>query len=547
MSEIRPFLRSSLALVLPFAVAAIAHATDAGNAVTEATAAIATCSEAAERGDQPLAIERADAAERALEGATGPDARVLHAQLLLACRMPFVEMMARGALAAEAESALRDALGQSPEHVEARELLATLLYHLPPFLGRTDDAIAELERLIEARESIGASRPETYLQLGDLRARQGDATGAREAWRRGLARHPDSEPLRSRLVAPAPDPVSPPGVSAPVGTEPGPLDAALRERVAAELARPGSVGLAVVVERGGEPILFEGFGWADLEHRAPVTVDSIHRLGSITKQFVAAALVELAERGRLALDDPVSRHLPDLPDSDGITLRHLLSHTAGLPLDLPVGAAADWRGAALDPAARVGAPGERYAYSNLGYTIAGEALAAIAGRDAIEILVLRPLGLDAIRWCDERAIVPGRVQGYQLVGTELFNAEPLAGDRRLRWAGGLCGSARDLARWLRALHGGALLGEQAYQDLVTPPAVAVGETTYALGLRVQGDPENRRVVHHSGATHGFLSEAAYFSDDDLVVVVLANSEAATPRVLGYALAAIARRGNRAGG
>jgi len=510
--------------------------------MVEAAAAIVACSEAAERGDQPLASERADAAESALAGAIGPDARVLHAQLLLACRMPFVEMMARGGLAAEAERALREALSDSPEHIEARELLATLLYHLPPFLGRTGDAIAELERLIETREAAGAGRPEPYLQLGDLRARQGDPAGARDAWRRGLERHPGSESLRERLIASPPESNAPPAAGPPPDAAPNSLGAALRERVAAELARPGSVGLSVAVERAGEPLLLDGFGWADLEHRAPATADSIHRLGSITKQFVAAALVELADRGSLSLDDPVCRFLPDLENAEGITLRHLLSHTAGLPLDLPVGDATDWRSAALEPAARVGAPGERYAYSNVGYAIAGEALAAVAGRDAVETLLLGPLGLDAIAWCDERAIVTGRAQGYQLVGTELFNDEPLSGDQRLRWAGGLCGSARDLARWLRALHGGALLGERAYQDLVTPPPVAVGDTTYALGLRAERDPRGRRVVHHSGATHGFLSEAAYFAADDVVVVVLANSEAATPRALGFELAAIAGRG-----
>lgn len=544
MSVSRRSLPSKIAAVLPFALVAHVRAADAGSAMVEAAAAIAACSEAAERGDQPLASERADAAESALAAAIGPDARVLHAQLLLACRMPFVEMMARGGLAAEAERALRDALADSPEHIGARELLATLLYHLPPFLGRTGDAIAELERLIETREAAGASRPEPYLQLGDLRARQGDPVGARDAWRRGLERHPGSESLRERLIASPPEASTPSAADPPADAASSSLDAALRERVAIDLARPGSVGLSVAVERGGVPLLFDGFGWADLEHGAPATADSIHRLGSITKQFVAVALVELADRGSLSLDDPVCRFLPDLENAEGITLRHLLSHTAGLPLDLPVSDAADWRSAALEPAARVGAPGERYAYSNVGYAIAGEALAAVAGRDAVETLLLGPLGLDAIAWCDERAIVPGRAQGYQLVGTELFNDEPLSGDQRLRWAGGLCGSARDLARWLRALHGGALLGERAYQDLVTPPPVTVGDTTYALGLRAERDPRGRRVVHHSGATHGFLSEAAYFAADDVVVVVLANSEAASPRALGYELAAIAGRGTR---
>ncbi|TVP53823.1 MAG: class A beta-lactamase-related serine hydrolase, partial [Gemmatimonadales bacterium] len=188
-----------------------------------------------------------------------------------------------------------------------------------------------------------------------------------------------------------------------------------------------SVGLGLGVFHAGEPVFSEGFGWADLEHRVPVTDSTVFRIGSVTKQFTAAAILRLAEEGALSLDDELTRFLPDYPTGDHpITVRHLLNHTSGIPNYTALGAA--WlSGITLDRSHDEMLalfqdepldfePGQRFAYSNSGYYLLGMVIEEVTGRPYDEFMeedIFEPLGLRDTSYCWERPIVARRARGYQ--------------------------------------------------------------------------------------------------------------------------------------
>jgi CubicO group peptidase (beta-lactamase class C family) len=514
----------------------------------EGLAALTRCEEAVERRSAAEAGEWATRAEAGFAAALAADPAAADAHLglaktLLHCRIEDAPMMEKAVLLQRIEEHLGAVLAATPDHWEARFLYGALLYNVPPFLGRDEDAVRHLTAALELQETgRGPDLAEPYLYLGDLHRRGGREDEARAIWSRGRERHPGVEAFAERLQPAAPDapdaPAATEGDSAAPGGGSATPEAALRRLVEAEVARPGVPGVAVAVARGGRPLLVAGFGHADVENRVPMTADSVCRIGSLSKQFTAVAFLRLAEDGAVGLDDPVARRLaPELaPALDGITFRHLLNHTAGLPRDPAEGA--DWLGGSL-ALPRVGEPGARYSYSNLGYAVLGRALEGVADEPFPELLgrrVLSPAGLEDTRLCDEREIVPRRAQGYGWRGDRLVNDDPMGGGPALLYAGGLCSTARDLLRWQRALHGGGLLSPASYAVLVAVPRVGdAAGTTYAAGLRVDA-PRGRRTIHHSGGVSGFLSEVAYLPGDDLVVVVLTNGEASDPRRLGLDLA-----------
>jgi CubicO group peptidase (beta-lactamase class C family) len=455
-------------------------------------------------------------------------------------------MMEKVSLLQRIEAHLGAVLATNPEHREGRLLYGLLLYNVPPFLGRAPEAIDHLDALIAtARTAADPAPADAYVALGDLYQREGRAEDAKRVWTEGRTRHPADEALVERLRA---DPANPeeerPGDAADAteAMEPGPSEPpSVASAIRQEALRPEVPGMAIAIAIGDQTLLLEGFGLADVENHVPMTPDSVVRIGSVTKQFTAVVAARLAEDGLFDLDDPVAPWQPESlqPALKGITFRHLLTHTAGLPRDVVEGG--DWlRDSLATP--RIGAPGERFGYSNLGYAVLGRTLELISGETFSQLLgrrVLEPAGLGATALCDERAIVPHRAQGYTWRGDRLLNDDLVRSSASLLYAGGLCSTAMDLLQWQRALHQGTLLSSDTYRELVTPPLVAAPEgTTYAGGFRAHA-PNGHPVLHHSGGITGFLSEVAYYPEHDLSIVVLTNSEAGRPRELGFRIAELA--------
>ncbi len=305
-------------------------------------------------------------------------------------------------------------------------------------------------------------------------------------------------------------------------------------------AGPGA-GVSVAVVRGGETLLRKGYGRASIELDVPATGDTVYHIDSISKHVTAAAILQLVDAGALALDDPVSRWVPEAAElASGVTVRMLLNHTSGIAdyTDQPAGAAdierLDFTHAdflrVLKGRPPLFAAGQRWAYDNSGYYLLGMIIERATGQPYAEYMarrVFEPLGLRDTRYCDARSIVPRRAAGYVVRGGTLVNADlmtwltPYAG-------GGLCSTVGDLAAFELALVGGKLLAPATLAAMHAPTRLANGVVVdYGLGTRL-GSLDGHAVTGHTGTGGGFNNVVEHFPADDLTVVVLSNADAGRP-------------------
>lgn len=326
-------------------------------------------------------------------------------------------------------------------------------------------------------------------------------------------------------------------VPAAAGQVPGDeeLVATIDSLAAAALCGPGAAGLSVTVARGDGLVLAKGYGYADLEHRVPAGEATLFRIASVTKQYTAAAIVRLAEQGRLGLDDELTQHVDFPVQGRAITLRHLLQHTSGLKnyTDLtahqrptagdvsPEEVLADVRGLPLEFE-----PGTAWAYSNTGYHLLGMVIEKVSGvpyATCLQREFFGPLGLARTRYDDESELIPGRARGYRLLDGRTANAGYINMDVPYA-SGGLLASAGDLVAWQLALAGGRVVSPGSYREMTTPATLADGTPTdYGFGLRVR-DLDGHRCVTHSGGVNGFNSVLSHYPDDGLSVAVISNSD-----------------------
>ena len=231
--------------------------------------------------------------------------------------------------------------------------------------------------------------------------------------------------------------------------------------VAAERARQRIPGLSVAILRGDRVLLARGYGFANLEHRVAATDSTVYQSGSVGKQFTAAAIVMLAEAGKLSLDESIARYLPQSPPSwQQITVRHLLTHTSGIPeYTDTVDLRRDYTEEELVRFATTlpveFSPGERWSYSNTGYMLLGAIIRQATGAfygDFLQEQLFIPLGMRSTRVISESAIVPNRAAGYRLVDGEIQNQEWVAPMLNTTADGALYFTVRDLARWAVALN-----------------------------------------------------------------------------------------------
>ena len=301
----------------------------------------------------------------------------------------------------------------------------------------------------------------------------------------------------------------------------------------------------VLVARSDEILLDKGYGFANLELDVPDTPPTKFRLGSVTKQFTAAAIMLLQERGKLNVDDLVKKYMPDAPATwDKITIFNVLTHTSGIPNytnfpDYPA-----LQGIPTTPQKLVGRfidkpldfqPGERYSYSNSGYVLLGYLIEKISGESYEKFLqenIFTPLGMNDSGYDSNTALIPHRAEGYAPSPTGIVNADytdmtvPFA-------AGALYSTTEDLLRWEKGLFGGKLLKPESLAMMTTP-----FKNNYAFGLEVR-TVNGHKVINHSGGIQGFNTMVSYFPDDKLEVIVLSNINGAAPQDLSTKLAAVA--------
>jgi len=319
------------------------------------------------------------------------------------------------------------------------------------------------------------------------------------------------------------------------GAEPPDLDPTIRK----EMAKRQIPGLSLAIVRDGKVELARGYGMADLELSVPARPGTVYEIGSITKQFTAAAVMQLVEEGRIALDGKITKLVPGLPGAwDGVTVRHLLTHTSGIksttsipgfqknlrkdyPQEEVIKLVADYP--------LQFKPGERWEYSNTGYFVLGMLLEKVGGKAYGELLrerIFAPLGMSSTRANDLSAVIPNRAAGYTLEKDGLHNADYLSMTQPFA-AGVLVSTVEDLARWDAALQGEKVLKAASKQEVFSPARLNDGSaTTYGFGWSF-GTISGHRVIGHGGGIPGFSSSLARFVDDGVTIIVLMNTDSAS--------------------
>jgi len=314
-----------------------------------------------------------------------------------------------------------------------------------------------------------------------------------------------------------------------------------------EMKQQGIPGLSLAVIKDGRIALAKGYGLANVEHQVPVKPETIFQSGSVGKQFTATAAMLLVEDGKLALDDQVSKHLSDMPDSwKDITVRHLLSHTAGTtdyPRDF------DMRRDYTDDELLKRAtaiplefnPGEKWRYSNLGYVTLGILIGKVAGKfygDFLAERVFIPLEMTTARIISETDIVPNRAAGYRLVNGQLKNQSWVSPTMNTLADGSLYLTVLDMAKWDAALYNESVLKRSSLDAMWTPIGLNDGTTAkYGLGWRLD-EVRGRRLIEHGGSWQGFKAHISRYVNDRLTVIVFANLAQADPGKIAHAVAGI---------
>jgi CubicO group peptidase (beta-lactamase class C family) len=293
---------------------------------------------------------------------------------------------------------------------------------------------------------------------------------------------------------------------------------------------------AVLVAKDGKLLINEGYGSADLEWKIPNSPQVKFRLGSLTKQFTAASILLLEERGKLKVEDPVSKYMPDAPAAwQKITIYNLLTHTSGIPsfTGFPEYRPTEWKD--TTPAELVARfkdkplefePGSKFNYSNSGYVLLGYLLEKISGQTYGEFLqqnIFTPLGMADTGIDSNKTILPERAQGYEPSAHGIQHAGYISMTIPFS-AGALYSTTGDLLKWEQALFGGKVLSPASLTKMTTP-----FKDDYAFGLFVD-TKDGHKHISHGGGIEGFNTSVGFYPDDKLVVIVLGNLVGAVDQV-----------------
>ncbi len=324
--------------------------------------------------------------------------------------------------------------------------------------------------------------------------------------------------------------------------------AAVKERLAvvakSYTAANAFMGTVLVAE-GDHILLDQGYGMADLEWNIPNAPEVKFRLGSLTKQFTATLILLLQQDGKLHIEDPVARYLPDAPKSwEKITLTNLLGHTSGIPNFTSDKDFAAWGMSPHTVAEEIAffsdkplefEPGSKFSYSNSNYEVLGAVIEKVTGEkygDLLRKRIFQPLGMQDTGLDTDELILPKRAQGYSPSKDGLVHAR--SESMTVPWAAGsIYSTTGDLLRWEKALFGGKVLNDASLAAMTT-----AGKGNYGLGVGVV-QQSGVTVIQHGGGIEGFNTQLAYIPDRKITVVVLSNVNGMAPGAMGSQLLDVA--------
>lgn len=325
------------------------------------------------------------------------------------------------------------------------------------------------------------------------------------------------------------------------------LERAVDKIAAQELSSGPTAGISILVAQRGEVLLAKGYGYADLDTKTPATEHTVFRLGSLSKQYTVAAILELMEQGQLSLDESIRTYLPDYPEAgQAVTVRHLLQHTSGLTNytaqsdywrqmrdDLPRAAVLEW----FSAKAPVYTPGERYVYNNSGYFMLGLIIERVSGESFgsyVQRYVLDPLGLKETYYDGTPREIPNRATGYARDGEKIVPCRELNLELVFA-AGAMASTVLDVYAFHKGLREGKLIPQDLYALMTAPAVLNDGSmSSYGMGYHIDY-PGGHKVLRHGGLVFGFKTCYYYYPGEDLTIVILMNTEQAEYRPLQDAI------------
>jgi len=301
-------------------------------------------------------------------------------------------------------------------------------------------------------------------------------------------------------------------------------------------------GASVIVLQKGQKLLDRSYGYSSIELSAPMPDEACFEIGSVTKQFTAAAILKLIDEGKLSLDDDFTDYLDFDTKGRFITINKLLNHTSGIPsyTEIPEFGELSVHQYDRDTLVRLVEqndflfePGEALIYNNSAYFFLGLIIEKITKKSYAEYLneqFFEPLGMTHTHYCSTSEVISNKVEGYNYSESGLKQKEYI--DHTWPYsAGSLCSTTEDLLVWMRALHEGIIFDERLYKLLTTPGQLNDGtKIRYAKGL-VNFMNFGNQQIGHGGGIPGFLSETRYFPDDDLYIICLVNT--ISPKGAGF--------------
>jgi D-alanyl-D-alanine carboxypeptidase len=323
------------------------------------------------------------------------------------------------------------------------------------------------------------------------------------------------------------------------------------DRVLADKFHSDAPGAAVLAIKDGRILLRKGYGLADLELGVPIDPTHVFRIGSMTKQFTAVAILQLVEAGKIRLDDEITTYVPDYPlGGNRVTLSQLLTHTAGIPsIESQPEWLKTWRQdmtvtqllAFTKDKPLDFAPGTDWKYSNSGYFLLGAVIEKSSRQsyaDYIQTHIFTPAGMTSSSYGGEKRVIPQRIPGYSRDGTGWANAPYISMTQPFS-AGALLSNVDDLWKWEQALSAGKLVSPALLAKAYTQVELPDGRTTnYGFGWQL-GALGKRRTVEHGGGIQGFSSYELRIPDANFYVAILCNTDSA-PASLKTVAASIAR-------
>src|SRR5688572_26294330 len=323
----------------------------------------------------------------------------------------------------------------------------------------------------------------------------------------------------------------------PAALEPAVLEKKIDELLAAHAKVNGFSGTVLLASQG-RPLFAKGVGYANVEWQTPNTTKTKFRIGSVTKQFTSMLVMQLREQGKIKLEDSMCLYVTPCPEAwKPVTIHHLLTHTSGIPTYTGI---KEWREINMVPKTTdqiiaffrdlplQWVPGEKYAYNNSGYFLLGVVIEKITGKkyeQALQEMILTPLGLTDTGYDWSATIIPRRATGYRGKGATLTNS-PALDMQQPYAAGSLYSTVEDLLKWDQALYTEKLLPAAAKQVMWTP-----FKDNYAYGWGIAQPAANQfgghKRIAHGGGINGFSANFVRLPDAKMTVVVLANNESAS--------------------